>query len=62
MPPLERETLNPDSVALPLGAYSNAVKVNAGSLLYIAGQVGVDPQGNLVGPRQRWSPDTTGFS
>ena len=44
MPPLERETLNPDSVATPLGTYSNAVKVNAASLLYIAGQVGVDPQ------------------
>jgi enamine deaminase RidA (YjgF/YER057c/UK114 family) len=50
MSPLERETLNPSSVATPLGTYSNAVKVKAGSLLYIAGQVGVDPQGNLVGP------------
>ena len=49
MAPLQRETLNPATVATPIGTFSNAVKVTAGSLLYIAGQVGVDSQGNLVG-------------
>ena len=50
MPQLERTVMNPPAVAQPLGAYSHAVKVNCGSLLYIAGQVGVDQAGNLVGP------------
>jgi enamine deaminase RidA (YjgF/YER057c/UK114 family) len=39
---------NPDTVAAPLGSYSHAGWVKAGSdLLYIAGQVGVRPDGSL---------------
>ena len=49
MADLERTPLNPASVASPLGSYSHAVKVNPGNLLYIAGQVGVDQSGALVG-------------
>ena len=42
--------LNPDGVAPPLkGYYSNAVRVEAGPLLFLAGQIAVDAQGNLVG-------------
>ena len=36
-------------VAPPLGAYNHAVVVRPGRLAFIAGQVGVDPQGNAVG-------------
>jgi enamine deaminase RidA (YjgF/YER057c/UK114 family) len=50
MPDLQRTTLNPANAPKPLGAYSHAVKVTAGSLVYIAGQVGVDVNGNLAGP------------
>ena len=49
MADVERTPLNPASVASPLGSYSHAVKVNPGNLLYIAGQVGVDKSGELVG-------------
>lgn len=49
MPNLQRITLNPAVAPKPLGAYSHAVKVTPGSLLYIAGQVAVDSDGNLVG-------------
>ena len=50
MPDLQRTTLNPPGAPKPLGAYSHAIKVSAGSLLYIAGQVGVDADGKLAGP------------
>ena len=49
MPDLQRTTLDPPNAPKPLGAYSHAVKVSAGSLLYIAGQVGVDTDGKLTG-------------
>ena len=49
MPHLQRVTLNPATAPKPLGAYSHAAKVTAGSMLYVAGQVGVDSNGNLVG-------------
>jgi 2-iminobutanoate/2-iminopropanoate deaminase len=39
---------NPSTVAAPLGAYSHAGWVKSGSdILYIAGQVGVRPDGSL---------------
>ena len=50
MPHLEKTTLNPANAPKPLGAYSHAVKVSPGSLVYIAGQVGVDANGSLAGP------------
>ena len=34
----------------PLGAYAQAVRVKAGELVSIAGQVAVDVAGHLVGP------------
>ena len=49
MQALDRVALNPPGAPKPLGAYSHAVKVTPGTLVYIAGQVGVDANGNLVG-------------
>ena len=49
MTQINRIALNPDGAPRPLGAYSQAVKVSPGSLIYVAGQVGVDLQGNLAG-------------
>ena len=37
-------------LAAPLGLYSHVSRVKSGNTIYIAGQVGVDAQGNLVGP------------
>ena len=45
-----KQTQNPESIAAPLkGYYSNAVKVTAGPLLFISGQVSVGPDGQIVG-------------
>jgi len=41
------EKINPASVPPPIGHYSHAVRV--GDLLFVAGQVAVDKDGNLVG-------------
>ena len=49
MPDLERTILNPSEVTSPLGAYSHSVLVSPGKLLFIAGQVAVDRNGNPVG-------------
>lgn len=49
MQQLQRTVLNPANAPKPLGAYSHGIKVTPGSLLYIAGQVGVDSNGELVG-------------
>lgn len=40
--------LNPDSVHKPVG-YSHVAEVTSGRLVYIAGQVAVDPSGKIVG-------------
>ena len=45
----QRTAFNPAIAPHPLGAYSLAVEVTAGRMLYIAGQVGLDASGNLVG-------------
>ena len=37
--------LNPDTLAKPIAAYSNIVRVKASELLFIAGQVGMDRDG-----------------
>lgn len=44
--------MNPAGVAPPIRPYySNCVKVAAGSsLLFLSGQVGIDPAGRIVGP------------
>ena len=50
MADLQREAVTSDKAPAPLGAYSVGMTVNAGRLVYVAGQVGVDISGNLVGP------------
>jgi reactive intermediate/imine deaminase len=42
---------NPDTVAAPMGTYSQAVRVETGDAvwIHISGQVAVDLEGNLVG-------------
>ena len=49
MTQLQRRALNPGVAPRPLGAYSQSMEVQAGRLLYIAGQVGLDASGNLPG-------------
>ena len=44
-----RSAENPGSVAKPLGRYSQLIRVKSQETLYIAGQVAVDADGNLVG-------------
>ena len=44
-----RTIINPTTVTNPLGAYSHSVMVTPGKLLFIAGQVAVDRQGDPVG-------------
>ena len=45
-----RLAVNPPSVPAPIrGYYSNAVRVEPGPLLFVAGQVAVDLHGRLVG-------------
>ena len=41
--------LNPDSLGKPLGQYSQITRVKASEYLYIAGQLGTDKEGKLVG-------------
>lgn len=42
---------NPDTVAPPLGRYSHLAEVPAGHrLVFLAGQLGVGPDGTLAGP------------
>jgi reactive intermediate/imine deaminase len=43
---------NPDTVAAPMGTYSQAVRVETGDAVWIhvSGQIAVDREGNLVGP------------
>ncbi len=49
MSQLQRTLLNPPGAPQPIGAYSLAVDVSASRLLFIAGQVGLDSDGNLAG-------------
>ena len=43
---------NPDTVAAPMGTYSQAVRVETGDAVWIhvSGQIAIDAEGNLVGP------------
>jgi len=43
---------NPDTVAAPMGTYSQAVRVETGDAVWIhvSGQIATDTEGNLVGP------------
>jgi reactive intermediate/imine deaminase len=42
---------NPESIARPLSNYTHVVRVEIAdtALIYVAGQIALDPQGNLVG-------------
>lgn len=40
---------NPDTMAKPMAGYSQVGEVTGGKLVYIAGQIALDPSGNLVG-------------
>jgi len=44
-----KERIEPGSVAQPVGWYSHAMKVSAKQLVFVAGQVPVDKDGNIVG-------------
>ena len=41
--------LNPDALGKPLGQYSHLTRVKASEFVFIAGQVGVDKDGKVVG-------------
>lgn len=45
----EVKILNPDALGKPLGQYSHMTRVKASEFLFIAGQVAVDRDGNVVG-------------
>ena len=49
MADLQRTVVTSNEAPRPLGAYSVGMSVNAGRLLYVAGQVSVDADGSLVG-------------
>jgi 2-iminobutanoate/2-iminopropanoate deaminase len=44
------EIIRPERVHEPLGAYSHAVRYRASGLLFLAGQVAVGGEGEIVGP------------
>jgi len=46
---MPKEALNPETIHRPVGGYSHVVIAPAGRLAFIAGQVGVDQEGNIVG-------------
>ena len=45
----EIRIINPESLGKPLGQYSQITRVKASEFLYIAGQVGTDRAGNIIG-------------
>ena len=49
MSELRREIVNTNKAPQPIGAYSQAIRTAPGELLFIAGQVAVDLDGNPVG-------------
>lgn len=49
MSDLSRIIVNPSSAPQPIGAYSQSMRVKAGELVFVAGQVSIDNDGSLVG-------------
>ncbi len=45
----ERTTINPQGVPAPIGAYSAVVQANCSRVAYLAGQVALNADGELVG-------------
>ena len=43
------ETIETDKAPAPIGPYSQAKKVTGGTTIYVAGQIGMDLNGHLVG-------------
>ncbi len=50
MAELQRTAITSDKAPAPLGAYSAGMAASPGRLVYVAGQVSADVDGNLVGP------------
>ena len=46
---LQRSVVIPQGVAPPGGKYTHAIRVRGGELLFISGQVSIDPAGEFVG-------------
>lgn len=44
-----KEALNPDALPAPVGPYSNVVATPPGRLVFVAGQVALDANGEIVG-------------
>ena len=49
MSEMQRSILKPDGVAPPGGRYSHAIRARGGEILFVAGQIATDVEGNLVG-------------
>ena len=49
MSELQRSFVEPEGVAPPGGKYAHAIRVRGGEMLFIAGQIATDADGNLVG-------------
>lgn len=49
MAQLERTVVNTSKAPQPIGAYSQAIRVKPTKLVFVAGQVALDIDGNLVG-------------
>ncbi|MFQ5854969.1 MAG: RidA family protein [Anaerolineae bacterium] len=47
--PSEVHPIQPEGLAQPAGAYSHACRVEANKFLFVAGQVALDADGNVVG-------------
>ena len=45
----EIKIVNPEALGKPLGQYSHVTRVKASEFIFIAGQVGVDKDGKVVG-------------
>ncbi len=48
---MKKTIINPDTIAPPVGKYSHAVRIETGdtAFIFVAGQIALDPSGNLVG-------------
>ncbi|MFQ6111892.1 MAG: RidA family protein [Nitrospinota bacterium] len=46
---MKKLILNPENIMAPAGMYSHGFKVKGANLIFLAGQVGIDREGKLVG-------------
>lgn len=44
-----KERIDPNTIAKPLGPYCHVTKVTAKQLVFVAGQIPIDKDGNIVG-------------